>query len=423
MRKGLAATLRVYNKGATNRICGNWFVPVKTWTTVPVDFVEQFGGISDFRFDFSDAAEYLAEVAPDGRKIIDWWSPLSMTDGYGRHAIWLIRGLLALNLDVHVRDVGWVDNNYLPADIRTYRAQAYNQFPAKVGVAMTLGYDPLICGHNSLIKIAVTQFETDRLPEKHVVNVNQCNHAVVTSRFGIDMFKKSGVTIPIDCLTPGVDTDFFTYVDRQQDGYFKVLMLGALTKRKDPLAAIRIFQRASDGHPAWKLTIKTRAAAGIKEVVQASQADRRINVLISDDPPEGVLHYYHTNDCLLWPSRGEGVGLPPLEAMSTGMELVCSNNSGMMDYLDPAHAWLIKTSHMESAVSPGCFSEKYVREYGDVGNWWVPDEEHAVKQLRKCFDAWHSGKGKGKKAAEYVRNNHTLQHQARSLLNVVERYF
>jgi glycosyltransferase involved in cell wall biosynthesis len=224
-------------------------------------------------------------------------------------------------------------------------------------------------------------------------------------------------------MTPGIDTDYFRFEERKVDGRFKVLLLGAITGRKNPLGAIRIFQRASNGRMDWTLTIKTRKTDAIREIQKAVQPDPRISIEIGDSHPDSILQYYLAHDCLLWPSKGEGVGLPPLEAMSTGMELVCSDNSGMQDFVDSNHCYPIKTSHMEPANLPGIgFSPQYTNMFGSVGEWWVPDEDHAVRQLEKCFDNWVQGKGKGRKAAEYVRRSHTLEIQAGSILKVIKGF-
>jgi hypothetical protein len=105
------------------------------------------------------------------------------------------------------------------------------------------------------------------------------------------------------------------------------------------------------------------------------------------------------------------------------MEVVCSENSGMADFIHSAHSYPIRTHHMESAAIKGQgFGDEYVYRFGDVGEWWVPDEDHATKQLSKCFDNWLSGRGKGRAAADYVRAHHTLGQQAASVLKVLERY-
>jgi glycosyltransferase involved in cell wall biosynthesis len=299
-------------------------------------------------------------------------------------------------------------------------------------------YDECLTGHQSVYKLVITQFETDTIPDFHIKAVNKADHLITTSSFQPEIWRRCGIraSIPITVLTAGIDTDYFSYQRPEPDGTFKVLMLGALTGRKDPLAAIRIFQEASGGDPSWKFTIKTRQAdrldlvareLGIAGKIQQpfrgrGRRDPRIELIISDDPPDAVRGYYQSHDALLWPSKGEGVGLPPLEAMSCGMEVVMSNNSGMADYALASHCWPIPTDRMEPADGPDGFSREYVIAFGDVGSWWVPSEEKGARQLRRAFEAWKLGRGKGAKAAAYVRAKHTLEHQGQSVLNVVEQY-
>ena len=42
-----------------------------------------------------------------------------------------------------------------------------------------------------------------------------------------------------------------------------------------------------------------------------------------------IAHYYSAANLLLFPSRYEGFGLPPLEAMASGCPVICSNNSSL----------------------------------------------------------------------------------------------
>jgi glycosyltransferase involved in cell wall biosynthesis len=271
----------------------------------------------------------------------------------------------------------------------------------------------------------MTQFETTRVPRIHVRHINYCDHLIVTSSYQVEVMRNSGVTIPIDAMTAGIDTDYFTYkswLDRKKDGKFKILLTGALTDRKNPLMAIRIFQRASEGNPDWSLTLKTRATEGLNKVAAEVKKDRRIKLFVSDSHPDQIRQLYHSHDVFLWPSKGEGVGLPPLEAMATGMEVIVSANSGMLDYVDSSWCWPIRTEGTESAVGVGKFSKKYVANYGEVGDWWLPSEDHAVEQLKQCFDKWYKNHGKGKAAAEYVRKAHNVKVQARSIRDVIEKY-
>lgn len=359
-----------------------------------------------------------------GRFMFDWWCPISYVDGYGRHAVNIYKGFQSLGVAPNLKEIQWpADGEYLDAWIRQEKYTGAQKFPSKISVTMSVPYSREIGESPSMARLVVTQFETDHIPERHIDNVNCAHHLITTSSFQPKVWRKSGLEIPIDVLRPGIDTDYFKYVERPKDGKFKILILGALTGRKNPLGAIRIFQRASQGDPNWRLTIKTRRADGIEDVARVVESDPRIALAVGDSHPDYVKYYYEGHDVFLWPSKGEGVGLPPLEAMATGMEVLCSANSGMLDYCRDDILYPIKNAGQEPADIPGQgFSQQYVHQFGSVGNWWIPDENHAVDQLTKCYNNWLEGKTKGKRAAEYVRENHNLQVQAQSILKVVQRY-
>jgi glycosyltransferase involved in cell wall biosynthesis len=413
----------VRNRGRAPKQCGGvYLTPGGDWQMVPVTFMHSYGWDKDLIFDFTTLQNRMP-TRIDGKFTFDWWCPISMVDGYGRHALAIYRGFRMLGCEPTLRDVDWVDKLFVTSDIEAARFQGMYRVPAKIGVAMSLPYDDHIFNHQSVHKIVVTQFETNKIPEKHVAKVNNCHHLIVTSRYQVKVWKDSGVTIPISVMIPGVDTEYFAEKHRIPDGKFKVLLLGAITGRKNPLGAIRIFQMASGGSHDWRLTIKTRRTDAVQQIEKIAAADPRIEVIVGDSHPDSVLQYYYNNDVLLWPSKGEGVGLPPLEMLSTGGELVSSENSGMADFVDSSHCYPIRTDHMEPADLPGQgFSQEYIEAFGSVGEWWVPDEKHAVSQLQKCYDNWREGKGKGRKAAKYVRDHHTLRHQSSSILQVLLGY-
>jgi glycosyltransferase involved in cell wall biosynthesis len=397
-------------------------LPPGVWNRVPISFLAQFGFDKDLVFDYSEFKDEMQTRDELGRFTFDWWCPFSMIDGYGRHALALYRGFQALGAAPWLHSDGWgVDRLHLPGDIEAARNAAAYRVPSKVMAMMTLPYH--VYESQSISKIIVTQFETDHIPERHVANVNKLDHLIVTSSFQPKIWKASGCRIPISVMTPGVDTDEFIYYNRPRDGKFKILMIGALTGRKNPEGAIRIFQTASEASQNWSLTIKTRKTDNLPSLMRIAEKDPRITISTAEIHPNQVVRLYHSHDALLWPTKGEGVGLPPLEAMSTGMEVVSCDHSGMADFINDEVAWPIKVAGMESASIPGLgFSEKYVNQFGNVGNWWVPDEHHGVAQLQKCFDSWIQGKGKGRIAAQFVREKHTLKHQAASVLKVLMKY-
>jgi glycosyltransferase involved in cell wall biosynthesis len=449
-----AKVIKVTNPQPQPWIGGRYRIDPGQTIEVPWEFLSAFPPSKRLVYDLSGARANLRTHDAEGRQTFDFWLPISSVDGYGRHALAIYEGLKGLGVNPVLHDVGW-GNDFKP---RQYAMEAEinnGKLPCRAGLVMSVPYDEGLTAHSSVYKIVITQFETNRVPDFHVKAVNKADHLIVTSKFQPDIWRASGLrkSLPISVMTAGIDTDYFAY-RRPEKGRFRVLMLGALTGRKDPLAAIRIFQEASEGRD-WQFTIKTRNAAGLQGVLQAigvnaqvakrmqgmgpdvltidgkglempyrvvGKSDPRIEVIISDDPPDSVRDYYQSHDCLLWPSKAEGVGLPPLEAMSCGMEVVMSTNSGMADYAFESHCWPMRGAGTEPADGPGGFSDDYLKAFGSVGSWWLVDASDGVRQLRNAFKAWDRGEGKGAKAAAYVRTHHTLALQARSVLDVMEQY-
>ncbi|MET8760748.1 glycosyltransferase family 4 protein [Lentzea sp. NPDC004782] len=420
-------TIAVLNRNADETTLDGQRLPPGTWTKVTTEALAHRSDDHNLHIDLSDIAEELPTRTADQRPLIDWWGPIDGVRGYGRQALDMWRGLCRLGVEARLhpsqyQHAAGYQAECLYVDDSVVRAAASTASPARIAVAMTTPFDPVLRENPSPIKIAITQHDTDSVPPCFASWVNECTHLIVTSSFQYETWKKAGVTIPMSVLTSGIDTDVFTPVAHPPGPRFRVLIIGALTPRKNVVAAIRIFQAASGGSPDWELTILNRGKLG-HDIKTAARSDPRVNVVRSDGDPSRVLESYQSHDCFLWPSKGEGVGLPPLEAMACGMELVCAHNSGMIDYLDDAWAWPIRCPVKVPADAPGEeFVADFVGSYGPAGDYWLVDEDHAAAQLRAAHNAWRSGEGKGEAASAYVREHHSVRRQAESILSVVSQY-
>lgn len=414
------ASIRVMNRGAEPLLVEGQHLAPGVWEEVPLSLIARNRTKCNVRVDLTPLAGSLARYTADRRPIIDWWCAISALEGYGRQGLDIWRGLRRLGVEANLRATQWSDSTYLDEEVVAEARRP--KPPARVAVTFSMPHEPSIADNPSPVKITITQFETDRVPPVHVAAVNSTDHLIVTSSFQVDVWRRSGLTIPISVMTAGVDIAQFTPAKRSIDGRFKILLLGALSRRKNAEAGVRIFQRASEGDPSWALTIKSRRVNPYPFQLAANQ-DPRIRVLSGDVTPQEIVNLYHSHDCFLWPSKGEGIGLPPLEAMATGMEVVSACHSGMRDFINEQWAWPIRTARIVPADAPEeNFSDHYVAVYGPVGNYWEPDEAHAAEQLRECYFAWRDGRRKGPLAIEYVHREHTLDHQAESIWKVVEPY-
>jgi glycosyltransferase involved in cell wall biosynthesis len=163
--------------------------------------------------------------------------------------------------------------------------------------------------------------------------------------FLVDSFKNAGVERPVIHTPSGLDEQLYQPGARQkarwsgkpQDDTVRVLMAATMTRRKNVAGGIAAFLEASDGDPNWQLLIKTQPGhAEFDEFVRAPVAaarDPRIKLVAERYTREQMLALYRISDIFLWPSFGEGIGLPPQEAMSCGLEVVAGYHSGALDFI------------------------------------------------------------------------------------------
>jgi glycosyltransferase involved in cell wall biosynthesis len=117
-----------------------------------------------------------------------------------------------------------------------------------------------------------------------------------------------------------------------------VLTVGTLQPRKNVESALRAFERLVAAGSDRRLAIvggRGWRDEALAERIRRSPAAERVIVTgrVSDDDLVGL---YRAADCFLYPSRYEGFGLPPLEAMACGTAVISSNRTSLPEVVGDA---------------------------------------------------------------------------------------
>jgi glycosyltransferase involved in cell wall biosynthesis len=414
------------------------------------------GRVFDFTGD-PNRLQGLAEISPypsvvhennDRRDVsyptlrgLSWLSPFSQSDGYGSLAEEAVLGLLKGGLDVSIANMGWVDPYNLAPAIRERLAQALKFY--SILLLMTPPDDGMVTARNVLqepvlaslfkqqFRILYTMFETDNLPMGWADRINRGTDMVfVPASFLIDSFKKAGVERPIIHTPTGIDEQLYQPSPRQKarwkghpkDDQVRVLMAATMTRRKNVAGGIAAFQAASAGDPKWSLIIKTQPghvefAEFVKKPVEEA-ADPRIKLIAERYTREQMLALYHISDIFLWPSFGEGIGLPPQEAMSCGLEVVAGYHSGALDFISEETGYPVESTSVQALD----FKSNHADDnWGDVGNWWRPDPDRLAARLKEAAEA--CGKtARGPAARDFIVAHRNQATTAASILEALSTH-
>jgi alpha-1,3-rhamnosyl/mannosyltransferase len=112
-----------------------------------------------------------------------------------------------------------------------------------------------------------------------------------------------------------------------------VLIVGTLEPRKNLTTALRVFERVARADEEVELVIVGGSGWRNREFnSQLRRAGVARRVRLPGFVPDGLLaELYAGASCFLYPSLGEGFGLPPLEAMAAGAPVVISDAPALLE--------------------------------------------------------------------------------------------
>jgi len=249
-------------------------------------------------------------------------------DSYGLICIQLARGLTALGCHVNLFALG--DNRHpnQPADVAAITVQPIR---AALGGIM-LGYPATYARHGALTQIgprvALTMFESSRLPAGWAETLNTMDAVIVPGRFCRDVFLDCGITTAIHIAPLGVN-EIYQPAARNTDGPCTFLAFLDRGLRKGGLVALHAFVRAFGDDPEYRLILKCRTPR-----VEMHITNPNVEIVQRDMSETELYELYLSAHCLVFPTKGEGFGLPPREFAATGGIALATGWGGTADGIE-----------------------------------------------------------------------------------------
>ncbi|MBF2055408.1 MAG: glycosyltransferase [Candidatus Sericytochromatia bacterium] len=206
--------------------------------------------------------------------------------------------------------------------------------------------------------INIFPWEFGVIPERWAAQFNrELDQVWVPSRFVAHSFEISGVAPErLRVIPNGVDTGLLHPEGERyplpSNKSLRLLFVGGMVFRKGMDLLLQAYAEAFSAADDVVLVIKSfgnsshYAYQGLERQLQQlqSQPEAPEILLISDDlTPEALASLYRACDVYVHPYRGEGFGMPILEAMACGLPAVIPNAGPAPEFCTPEASWQVYT--------------------------------------------------------------------------------
>ncbi|GGG17039.1 glycosyltransferase family 4 protein [Paenibacillus abyssi] len=269
--------------------------------------------------------------------------------------------------------------------------------------------------HSLDIKKARAQFdylllnavwETTKIPSDWFPNINRFDAVCVPSAQNKTAMINSGVKVPVYIVPHGVHAGTFTPSNKKlfpglPKGTFVFVSVFTFQHRKNPELLLRAYWEAFSSKDRVALVIKTsgfgtrETGAWISSRIQAykkklgfGSKTAPIHLITGYTSPGKLKEIYRTGHAFVLPTRGEGVGLPFLEALSSGIPVIATGWGGHMDFLNSRNAFLVRYKLQPPAVSmKRAISRRFSHLFAQAGQLWAePDLSSLKRQMRYAYE-------------------------------------
>ena len=341
---------------------------------------------------------------------ISYYGYFTSFGGYGIANLNWVTHLTRLGVDVYphakFKSVeGTPEYEALTEEQRTVMAKPFEKH--RVGIIETTPFSFHL--NESDFKIANTMCESDEIGKPWVNACNSMDMVVVPNEFQRKVFEKSGVKVPLRVIRHGTWTEMFPYVERPKRDIFTFGIVGYLNDRKGVFDLIRAFtSEFSPDEPVHLYLKSSNKEFGFYN----NFTDPRITTDTRHLVPELLADLYGSFDCFVFPSKAEGVGQPPREAMSTGLPVIVTNYSGLEEIADSEYAYPINPISFAKGVNPHAIEQP--------GNWANLDISELMYWMRHVYENQDEAKEKGIKASKEINEHHNWESCAKDMVELIK---
>lgn len=223
---------------------------------------------------------------------------------------------------------------------------------------------------NSKLKMAIYNYETDKLPKTWLNEIKHVDYVLPSSNFSKEVFVNSGWDESKCIVIPhGINPE--DYADKSKHNLyskntFKFLNVSIPHYRKNIDALLDAYYSAFSGQDDVALILKTkldtpnrkmfRFEVDVKQQIidmQKKHSDRPGGlpyVEVVQDRLNSMIPLYNACDAIVSASSSEGFGMPLLEGLAAGNLIIAPRCTGQLDFLNDRNSTLVDVREIDAGT-------------------------------------------------------------------------
>jgi glycosyltransferase involved in cell wall biosynthesis len=251
-------------------------------------------------------------------------------------------------------------------------------------------YPPRISGMRAKNRITYFAWEESRIPQEWVNDFNKLDAIFVPSTFVMNILKNSGVKKRMFIIPNAISQELLNIVpvmplEINNKKNYKFLNISSGFPRKGIDILINAFVEEFSKTDDVCLIIKTfpNIHNKVVELIDSVRKDENCPAIIHIDrdlDERQIAWLYNNSNCLAYPTRGEGFGLPIAEAMLFKIPVIVTNYGGHLDFCNNDNCFLLNYE-----LEP---SRTHVKKEWNIENslWAEPNKEDLKRLMRFVYE-------------------------------------
>ena len=254
----------------------------------------------------------------------------------------------------------------------------------------------------------LTMWDSNLLPEPFRETLDSFETIVVPSQQNKELFSRYHKNVHYVPL--GIDPTQWFPMERPtlDEPHFTFLISGG-GHRKGSELVIEAFKKVFDSRipdgPAPRLFVHSAKSSEFPK-------DERIHLITGKLTDEEEVALYSMAHCYVQPSRGEGFGMRPLQAIAQGCPTIATNAHGHAaygEYITYPLGWTLQET------PPQAF------HHGPAGSWWEPNFDELCEAMEDVYLHYDAAVTKARAASQVVAQEFTWDIAAERYLNAIGR--